>query len=90
MQGSSFFDSHNTISNFCYLLHKKLVELVEYSTKKSKISHNPNNFLRVRGRLHVRICVRIGVRFVAKGGLKSNLGSIISEMCLQTVVMCVW
>jgi hypothetical protein len=41
---------------------------------------------RVRGRLHVRIGVRFGVRFVAKGGLQSNLASIFSEMCLQTVV----
>jgi hypothetical protein len=48
MQGSSFFDKHNTISNFCNLLRKNLVELVKYSTKKSKISHYPNNFLRVR------------------------------------------
>jgi hypothetical protein len=42
------------------------------------------------GRLHVRICVRIGVRFSAKGGLQSNFGSIFSEMCLQTVVMGAW
>jgi hypothetical protein len=45
----------------------------------------------VRGRLHVRIRtrigVRIGVRFGAKGGLQLNLGSIFSEMCLQTAVM---
>jgi hypothetical protein len=45
----------------------------------------------LRGRLHVRIRVRIGVRFGvqfgAKGGLQLNLGSIFSEMCLQTAVM---
>jgi hypothetical protein len=56
------------------------------------ITNPPIASVVVRGRLHIRIrvCIgkRFGVRFGAnKGGLQSNLGSIYSEMCLQTVVM---
>jgi hypothetical protein len=45
------------------------------------------NFNSLHVRIRVQIRVRFGVRFGAKGGLESNLGSIFSQMCLQTVVM---
>jgi hypothetical protein len=53
--------------------------------------HCPFNILCpiVRGRLHIRICVRFSVQFGATDGLQSNLGYIFPEMCLLTVVMVV-
>jgi hypothetical protein len=65
---------------------RSILDFLTRATRYTFLAKGP-----FRSRLQVRICVRIGVRFGvrfgAKGGLLSNLGSICSEMCLQTVVM---
>jgi hypothetical protein len=43
--------------------------------------------LRLWGRLHVRFCIRNGVRFAAHGVSQVNFQFVFAEMCRQTVDM---